>query len=113
MLNISLTIPQKAEAAKSGAAKSRHIQKFLGIISSQFDLYMGLYIAKEDRLMKENLDKFIAEETWLVDEGEGNKVQTICGSIEFGDKSDFIWREIIIPYYVYSVEFFECQQVFL
>jgi hypothetical protein len=61
--------------------KHRVLNKFKGIISSGFDLYMSVYTAKEDqydsarirltqrRLTKELLQRLVNEETWSSDEG--------------------------------------------
>ncbi len=48
--------------------------KFKGIISSCFDPYMDLYIAQEDRNMKQMIDHLLEEETWTVPDEERNKV---------------------------------------
>eukprot|EP01119_Soliformovum_irregulare_P016119 TRINITY_DN462_c5_g1_i2.p1 TRINITY_DN462_c5_g1~~TRINITY_DN462_c5_g1_i2.p1 ORF type:complete len:831 (-),score=285.75 TRINITY_DN462_c5_g1_i2:80-2338(-) len=61
----------------------REIQKFKGIISSIFDMYMGLYITKEEKNIEEMLQKVMSEETWMVDDDEKNKVLTSSTDLIF------------------------------
>jgi hypothetical protein len=68
------------------ATKPQTVQKFKGMVSSAFDLYMDLYIKKEDayelssgnltlyRSMKQMLDKAMASEMWIVDDDDRLKV---------------------------------------
>jgi len=67
--------------------KPREIQKFKGIISSIFDIYMDLYTNKEDQNIKIYLEKLISEETWTVDDDERNKVLSSSTDLIFYFKS--------------------------
>eukprot|EP01114_Cavostelium_apophysatum_P021812 TRINITY_DN7705_c0_g1_i1.p1 TRINITY_DN7705_c0_g1~~TRINITY_DN7705_c0_g1_i1.p1 ORF type:complete len:856 (+),score=183.73 TRINITY_DN7705_c0_g1_i1:75-2642(+) len=66
----------KAERKRLAQANmpKREVSKFKGIISSAFDMYMDLYISKEDQSMKATVQKLVSEETWIVDDDEQNKV---------------------------------------
>jgi len=63
---------RKAEARMTTMTKQ--VQKFQGIISSCFDLYLDFYVKNLDEKMTKQFEKFIAEETWIVDEDDRNKV---------------------------------------
>lgn len=75
-------LQKQQDEISDSVAGGRPTTKFKGIISSCFDPYMDLYIAQEDRNMKEMLEHLISEETWTVPEDEQNKViNFFCVSI--------------------------------
>lgn len=75
------------DGEKAGAEKKVKIapppKKFKGIISTAFDPYMEIYIAQEDRNIKEMLDRSLKDEKWSVDEDATNKVLGSCTDIIF------------------------------
>jgi len=53
------------------------------MISSAFDPFMGIYVQKEDQIMREAIERIISEEVWSVDDDERNKVLTSSTDLFF------------------------------
>eukprot|EP01114_Cavostelium_apophysatum_P019690 TRINITY_DN6415_c0_g2_i2.p1 TRINITY_DN6415_c0_g2~~TRINITY_DN6415_c0_g2_i2.p1 ORF type:complete len:816 (-),score=248.73 TRINITY_DN6415_c0_g2_i2:14-2461(-) len=59
---------QKKEQEVPAEKKVQRVNKFKGIISSCFELYMNLYIDKEDTNLRETLRSLMEEETWTAND---------------------------------------------